>query len=210
MGKAYANRKPVSERPESDFYPTPGFLTEALLKSAEFTGIIGTLKRSYYKSTGKPCILEPACGDGAVTKVLQKHLGFCDIINHDIRTDGVDFLTYTPEKEIDIVITNPPFSLFDEFVKKAKETAPVVIFIGKVNFFGAYNRHRDGVWDNLRDVMIFNRQVDYRTESRDDGKFYCGNLVTGWFIWHRYWKQPYWFTRIMDVQDGVVKKEVRK
>lgn len=210
MGKAYANRKPVNERPESDFYPTPGFLTEALLKSYEFTDYIEALKRHCNRDKRQPCILEPACGDGAITKVLQKHLGFCDIISHDIRTDGVDFLTYTPERKIDMVITNPPFSLFDEFVKKAKEIAPVVIFIGKVNFFGAYNRHRDGVWDNLRDVMVFNRQVDYRTGSRDDGKFHCGNLVTGWFIWHKCWTAPYWSTQIMDVQDGVVKREVRK
>ena len=209
MGKAYANRKPVSERPESDFYPTPGFLTEKLLESHEFTDYIDILK-SFYKDIRRPCILEPSCGDGAITKVLAKHLDFCDIISHDIRTDGVDFLTYTPERKIDLVITNPPFSLFDEFVKKAKEIAPVVIFIGKVNFFGAYNRHRDGVWNSLKDVMIFNRQVDYRTESRDDGKFYCGNLVTGWFIWNRFWLAPFWHTRIMDVQDGVVKKEVRK
>lgn len=206
MGKAYTNRKPVSERPESDFYPTPGFLVEKLLKSCEFTDYIDTLKYIYYSNTRKPCILEPACGDGAITKVLQKHLDFCDIISHDIRTDGVDFLTYKPEKRIDIIITNPPFSLFDDFVKKAKEIAPVVVFIGKMNFFGAYNRHRDGVWSNLRDVMIFNRQVDYRTESREDGKFRCGNLVTGWFIWHKYWTAPYWSTQIMDVQDGVVKR----
>lgn len=210
MGKAYTNRKPVNERPDSDFYPTPAFLTEELLKSSEFAGITESLKRLCHREKRKPCILEPACGDGAITKVLQKHLGFCDILSHDIRTDGVDFLTYMPLRKIDVVITNPPFSLFDEFVKKAKEVASVVIFIGKVNFFGAYNRHLHGVWNNLRDVMVFNRQVDYRTESRSDGKFHCGNLVTGWFIWHKDWTAPYWFTRIMDVQDGVVKKEVRK
>lgn len=207
MGKAYANRKPVENRPESDFYPTPGVLVEKLIKSPPFCELSGNYTGLAEETEDrKMCILEPACGYGAITRILEKHLDFCEIISHDIRTDGVDFLSYIPEKKIDMIITNPPFSLFDEFVKKAKEISPVVIFIGKVNFFGAYNRQREGVWNNLRDVMIFNRQVDYRTVSRDDGKFYCGNLVTGWFVWDKYWKEPYWNTRVIDVQDGVIKR----
>jgi len=36
MGKAYANRKPINERPEADFYSTPFSLTWELLKLNEF------------------------------------------------------------------------------------------------------------------------------------------------------------------------------
>lgn len=32
-GKNYANRKPESERPEGDFYPTPSCMIKELIKS---------------------------------------------------------------------------------------------------------------------------------------------------------------------------------
>ena len=97
--------------------------------------------------------------------------------------------------------------MFDEFVTKAKEVARFVIFIGKTNFFGAYQRCKKGIWNHLEFVSVFNRQVDYRSPARKDGKFQCGNLVTGWFFWNRNWKSNYWETSIMDVQNGVVNKK---
>ena len=214
MGKAYSNRKPVEQRPDSDFYPTPSYLIEELVYSDEFKVVIELitayeLVQENLKILGKKHIkiLDPACGDGIFGKVLKEHLpkAFPDF--NDIRKDGVDFLSFESKNEFDIVITNPPFSLFDEFVTKAKEVAPFVIFIGKTNFFGAYNRYKEGIWDNLRFVSIFNRQVDYRSPVREDGKFQCGNLVTGWFFWNRNWKSNYWETSIMDVQNGVVNKK---
>lgn len=220
MRKAYSNRKPVEQRPGSDFYTTPAYLIEELVYSDEFKVVIELiaayeLVQEHHKILGKNNIkiLDLACGNGIFGKVLKEHLpkAFPDftfeIIEHDIRKDGVDFLSFESKNEFDIVITNPPFSLFDEFVTKAKEVAPFVIFIGKTNFFGAYNRYKKGIWNHLEFVSVFNRQVDYRSSVREDGKFQCGNLVTGWFFWNRNWKSNYWETSIMDVQNGVVNKK---
>lgn len=69
MGKAYTNRKPVSERPESDFYPTPGFLTEELLKSHEFIDIIDRFKRYCHRDKGNRVFLNRH----AVTGLSQKY-----------------------------------------------------------------------------------------------------------------------------------------
>lgn len=225
MGKAYSNRKPAEQRPDSDFYPTPAYLIKELVYSSDEFKVVIELISDYelfkenLKILGKKHIkiLDPACGDGIFGKVLKEHLpkAFPDftfeIIEHDIRKDGVDFLSFESKNEFDIVITNPPFSLFDEFVTKAKEVAPFVIFIGKTNFFGAYNRYKKGIWNHLEFVSVFNRQVDYRSPVREDGKFQCGNLVTIWFFWNRNWKSNCWKTSIMDVKNGVVnKKDVYK
>lgn len=213
MGKAYSNRKPVEQRPDSDFYPTPAYLIEELVYSSEEFRVVIELIETYSLGKKHIKILDPACGDGIFSKVLKEHLPKAfpaftfEIIEHDIRKDGVDFLSFESKNEFDIVITNPPFSLFDEFVTKAKEVAPFVIFIGKTNFFGAYNRYKKGIWNHLEFVSVFNRQVDYRSLVREDGKFQCGNLVTGWFFWNRNWKSNYWETSIMDVQNGVVNKK---
>ena len=182
MGKAYANRKPVSERPEQDFYSTPYPLTWELLKLNEFN------KRTP--------IYEPADGSGAISSQLEK-AGF-KVYRDDIRTTGKDFLDC--KEKHPAIITNPPFSLWTEFVDSARGVSDKWAFIGKTNFFGTYNRYKDGVWKNLSKVYVFNRQLDYRSPLRDDGAMHVGNLITGWFIWDKSWKKDYWRMEIMDIQ----------
>ena len=46
-----------NDRKENDFYPTPKWATEQLLKYEKFDGDIW----------------EPACGDGAISEVLKEH-----------------------------------------------------------------------------------------------------------------------------------------
>lgn len=182
-GRAYANRKANFKFNESDFYPTPKSLTWKLVES----GVLDP----------KVPIYEPASGDGALAAALRDR-GFI-VQEDDIRKTGKDFLEF--EGHVPVIVTNPPFSLFDDFVLKAKEVADTVIFIGKTNFFGAYKRSQEGVWSHLRDVYVFNRQVDYRSPIRDDGHFMVGNLITGWFVWDKDWEEEYWRTRIVDVQE---------
>lgn len=184
IGKAYANRKKIEDRPKSDFYETPYSLTWELLKLGLF-------------DFNKGC-LEPASGMGAIHSILNDIFRW-GCMGNDIRITGDDFLDWT--EKYPYIITNPPFSLFDEFVLKAKEIATEKIaMIGKVNFFGAYKRVEKGVWKHLKHVYIFNRMVDYRTPVRDDGLFHVGNLVTGWFVWDLSWNEDWWHTSILDVQ----------
>jgi hypothetical protein len=181
MGRNYANRKPVAERPESDFYSTPISLVWELTK-------LNLLSKS-------TPIYEPAEGSGAIRKTLTS-LGY-KCFGDDIRTSGMDFLQCSIHANE--VCSNPPFSLFDEFVLKAKEVSEHVVFIAKTNFLGAYKRQKMGVWDNLKSMHVFNRQVDYRSPTRDDGLFHVGNLITGWFEWDSSWDKPYWETSVLDV-----------
>lgn len=189
-GKPYANRKKLRDRPQSDFYQTPRPLTWELMK----LGLFDTYKD----------VLEPACGKGAISSILYEHFGITHVHSYDLKNE-VNFLN--EKEQIPYIITNPPFSLFDEFVMKAKEVAKEKIaFIGKTNFFGAEKRNRIGVWKHLKYVYIFNRQVDYRF-FREDNKMIAGNLITGWFIWDMNWDENYWMTSIIDVQKYMLKKK---
>jgi len=208
MGKAYANKRPLDERPEADFYVTPRSLVWLLLDNEKIPLIESWKKRPnlFSRPTLKPSFYDPAVGNGDILKALEVrgYEGFGSDLRATEAGPQRDFLTeiderYNPVK--DILITNPPFSLFDEFVMQAKKVAPYFIFLGKMNFFGAVGRHRKGVWQHLKHVHCFSRQIDYRTPSREDGMFHLGNLITCWMVFDKTWDKPYWHTSILDVQN---------
>ena len=172
MGKAYANRKSVEDRPEGDFYATPASLIWVASKyiQKEFTDIN---------------ILEPCAGKLAIADELKK-LNYC-VETNDLYMDGcnhkVDYLTPDSFTQYDYVISNPPFSLWDEFVNKSKSHCSKFMYLGRLNYFGTVDRYKSELWKNLKYVLPFNRYVDYRTPYRLDGLFNVGALCTGWFIW---------------------------
>lgn len=90
-----------------EFYPTPPEATRALLAAEAFDG----------------GIWEPACGDGAISKVLEKagyDVTSTDLVDHGYGQHGVDFLTqHLPRAKH--IVTNPPYGrgLADAFVRKA-------------------------------------------------------------------------------------------
>lgn len=182
-GKAYANRRPVEERPESDFYRTPEGLTWELLASG-----------FKFPTTE---IYEPMAGDGAIATMFSAN-GF-SVVTDDIRTTGRDFLDFSGK--VPYIVTNPAFSIFSETVEKCRECAEHgFILLGKLNFFGAHSRTVGGTWKNLKHVYVFDRQVDYRTPPNQGGHFCVGNLVTGFFVWDQTWDNPWWSMSTLDVQ----------
>lgn len=93
------------QRNAQDSYPTPPDVTVALL---EFLKIPKCLK-----------IWEPACGDGYMVNAMRD-MGY-DVIGTDIQS-GTDFLTADlPDGWVSWIITNPPFSLSEQFIRKCLE-----------------------------------------------------------------------------------------
>ena len=92
-------------RPDNDFYPTSPDAVEALLMVEKFDGPIW----------------EPACGDGAICKVLEAN-GYTvvatDLIDRGYGESPHDFLT--SNLTCDNIITNPPFILAEDFIKLGK------------------------------------------------------------------------------------------
>lgn len=182
MSKAYSHRKAFTD---NDFYQTPNCLTYELLK----TGLL----------FGKKEILEPCSGKGAISNIL-KRFGF-NVDERDL-TKGNDFLEEQYTKKYDAVVMNPPFKYWDNFVNKAKQVSDLVITIGRTNYFGSKSRN----WKNLQYVYIFNRQVSYDKELRDDEKIHCGCLITGWFVFNNnYEGEP--IVRFIDIDNYVLRRK---
>lgn len=193
MGKAYANRKKESERPENDFYETPYACTEVLCDEM----LAGIDRESI--------VFDPCCGNKRIGDVLRKY-HFSNIIERDIAS-GHDFLDDTTKKKFyDIIIMNPPFKLFDKFVVRAKGISNYTIILGKLDYFCCHNRNVSGLWKHLKYVCPFDRKIAYDRPFRDDGKFECGMLNTGWFIFDNVYEGlP--MIQILDVQNYVLKRK---
>lgn len=68
-------------------------------------------------------IVEPCCGQGHISKVLEQYgynVHSMDLIDRGYGEGGIDFLKYNETIDADI-ITNPPYSLAKEFVEHAMD-----------------------------------------------------------------------------------------
>lgn len=77
-----------------DFYPTPPEGTRALLSVERFAG----------------SIWEPACGNGAISKVLLAagyNVVSTDLIHRGFGTGGINFLTQTSTRGRNIITNRP-------------------------------------------------------------------------------------------------------
>ena len=119
---------PKKERHASDFYPTPPEVTIALMDFLELG-----------KGTA---VWDPACGEGDMTAVFAKY-GLL-ALGSDIQT-GVDFTTVLKgrgglEDIADWIITNPPFSLAEEFIERCVEIGRPFALLLKTQFWHAARR----------------------------------------------------------------------
>jgi len=167
-GKAYANRKPESQRPAGDLYETPSLCVIELIKSGKFV-------------PADARIYDPCCGKYAIGNILRQY-GYENVKENDI-IYGNDFLKEDDKREYDAIIMNPPFKLFDSFVEKAKKKAWKVYCIGKMNYFGAHSRNVNGLWNGLEWVLPFDRMIAF-DKPEVNGKVECGMMVTGFFVWN--------------------------
>lgn len=167
-GKAYAHK---SGNRLGDLYDTP----KSLLWVAEH--IIRTEFSDY-----EP-ILEPCSGNNSIVTELCRWFGavYANDLYSEKSPARVDYLKENWMHTQ--IITNPPFSLWDEFVIKAKTHCKKFMFIGRLNYLGTQGRLKKGLWDNLKAVYPFSRYVDYQTPYRTDGLFHVGCQLTTWFLW---------------------------
>lgn len=116
------------ERVEHDFYPTPDEATHALLPFiADFP----------------ETIWEPACGDGAIARILAQRgqvIG-TDLVDRGYGKGGVDFLA-TTKPLAKAMVTNPPFGKLAEqfFVHAEYLGIPYIAMLFNVNFWHAAKR----------------------------------------------------------------------
>ena len=167
-GKNFSANNATGKRKKSDFYETPYTLTRKFLDV------------EYFNKNSTVC--EPACGGGAITRVLKEHWEDDKVTAYDQETN---FLWETGE--YDYIITNPPFSIAFEFIQRAKLVAkskfafllPLSYLHGKKRFDEIYSDRTYG----LEKVYVFTRYPMLGEALREDGKYNTGMMVYAWYVW---------------------------
>jgi|GEM_PF-1811276 len=118
-------------------------------------------------------IWECASGKGNLTKELKK-LGF-DVVSTDI-INGKDFLKYEPN-DYDVIITNPPFSLKQEFLERAYQLKKPFAFLLPLTTFESKKR-QDLFDENGIEVIMVDKRINFETPNgKGDGSWFA----TAWF-----------------------------
>lgn len=158
------------DRELDDFYPTPAYVVEELLKKEKFEGNIW----------------ECACGEGDISNVLIKN-GF-DVISTDLVDRGYgtqsDFLK--SNMVADNIITNPPYKYALEFILKAKQhTNNKIAMFLKTVFLESETRYemfQDKEFP-LKTVYQFSKRVTlYKSGIKLKNS---GMISYAWFVWDK-------------------------
>ena len=188
-GTNLAGMSTTRDRVDNDFYATPRNAIEAILNEVKLNG----------------SILEPAAGQGHISKVLKEYYPYSEIVSTDLiqREEkfgipiqgGVDFLTHEFNRKFDNVITNPPFNLAQEFIEKALQLSnDKVIMFAKIQLLEG-NKRRE-LFDNtpLKYVYVFSKRVNplrNGEELDENGKPWSSTMCFAWFVWeHDYEGEP--------------------
>ena len=175
-GKNFSANNATGKRKKSDFYETPYTLTRKFLEREDFNKDL--------------TVCEPACGAGAITKVLKEFWNDDLITAYD---QEVNF--FCDFNDYDYIVTNTPFSIAFQFIQKAKQRArKKFAFLLPLSYLHGKKRYDDIYSDKdygLEKVYVFTRYPMLGDKLREDGKYNTGMMVYAWYVWTKgYSGQP--------------------
>lgn len=171
------------ERAYNDFYGTSDWITKAILPC---------LKKPIYK----PVVFDPCAGDGAIYKAVSevwtdsKFVGveidscrksfsnpdYNTILGDYLKIDDLSQLAYKP----DILITNPPYSLAQEFIEKSLKLLPdaEIAMLLRLNFLGSKKR-KEFNKDYPCNIYVSPRRPGFTNNGKTDATEYA------WFVYNQ-------------------------
>ena len=160
-----SSAKPVAERAANDFYPTPAWVTQLLLNRLSFRD--------------DDVFLEPAAGAMDIYNLVplpEERKKFAEL------SSGINYLTTDKDLKADVIITNPPFSLFEAFIHTAihRDLSPTgtMAMLLRVNALGG-NLRRE-FWRIYRptNMLVITPRPSFDGAGTDSCEY-------AWFVWDR-------------------------
>lgn len=164
-----------------DLYQTPPEAVHALMRAEALP----------------PVIWEPACGPGAIVRVLRgagHAVHASDLVDYespDQDQHGLDFLSQAElPTGVQAVVTNPPFKNAGEFVSKALELCPKVVMLLRLAFLESEKRRPILDTGTLARVHVFRNRLPMMHRDGWDGKLSGNAMAFAWFVWDRDHRGP--------------------
>lgn len=153
-----------------DFYPTPPWATFALIDNEQFKGDIW----------------ECACGDGAMSKVLEEtgnNVISSDLYNRGYGEIGHDFLN--TQKKFKNIITNPPYHSAEGFVATAlRQSGKKFALLLRLAFLEGGNRCRTIFSRHPPSrVWVFSERITFYPKGMKQSG--SGTTAYAWFVWDK-------------------------
>ena len=162
-----------TERQKEDYYATEPKATEWLCKLEQFEGRI----------------LEPSCGEGHMSKVLEA-AGY-EVVSRDIIDRGygevADFLAIDNQKWDGNIVTNPPYKYAQQFVEKALSIIPegkkVAMFL-KLTFLEGKARRE--LFRSFPPIRVWVSSSRLKCAMNGDFETLGSSAVAyAWFVWEK-------------------------
>jgi hypothetical protein len=119
--------------------------------------------------------LEPCRGEGSIYDKIN-----CSIKTYcEIREDiPKDYLTKKYGR-FDLIVTNPPFSLAQEFLLKSLSEADCVCYLMRLNFLGS--QKRKALWESIGvpdKLIVLSKRPSFTGKGTD-------SIEYAWFCWDK-------------------------
>lgn len=177
------NRSKARYDHKNDFYVTPISQVELFLK--EFMKVEPLEKEMK--------ILDPCAGGDEhhpmSYPVALEQAGFTNIRTVDIRGNSradeqMDYLETSLHEKYPLIISNPPFMIADQFIKKGLEDCEesgFVVMLLRLNFLGGVAR-KNGLWDTLGQpkwIFVHHKRMSFTPDGKTDSIEYAH------FVWQK-------------------------
>lgn len=148
-----------------EFYPTPDYTRDSLYELINWDKVNS--------------FLEPCKGDGVLYDAVPNNVEFKDYA--ELR-EGKDYLTsfQFPHNFFDLIVTNPPFSLTQEFLEKSLVEVSkfgCICYLQRLNFLGS--QKRKDWWNKIgtpNKLLVLSKRPKFVYGATDAAEY-------GWFCW---------------------------
>ncbi|HEY3814765.1 MAG TPA: hypothetical protein VGL66_16220 [Caulobacteraceae bacterium] len=153
-----------------DFFPTPAWATHALIDNERFDG----------------GIWESACGNGAMSKVLEKaatSVLSTDLFDRGYGDAGVDFLD--TDRAADNIVTNPPYNAAEGFVRSGVRLArrKFALLLRLAFLEGANRANTIFATTPPSRVWVFSERITFYPAGAVQAG--TGTTAYAWFVWDK-------------------------
>jgi hypothetical protein len=153
-----------------DFFPTPKWATFALVDNEQFVGDIW----------------ESACGDGAMSRVLEetgRPVFSSDLHSRGYGESGRDFLTW--KRTADNIVTNPPFNSAEGFVAAGVKNASrkFALLLRLAFLEGANRANTIFAKSPPARVWVFSERITFYPSGVEPKG--SGTTAYAWFVWDK-------------------------